>query len=732
MPRHNLAYSMGRWSGRHPWRAILGWFAFVVLAVLVGGAVGTNTLKESDRGVGDSGRADKVLEQAGFNDMPATESVLIQSRSGRLERATLRTVESDVAARLRRLPDVRNVQLPTAAGNAALVSRDGRSALVQFDIAGDPEKAADKVAPLLAATAAVQQDHPDVRVEEYGLASTGKAIDDMISSDFEKAEHLSIPITLVILIGAFGAMLAAGIPVLLGLSAVFSSVGLLGVASQLTPVSDSASVVMMLLGMAVGVDYSLFYLKREREERAAGRGAQAALEAAAATSGRAVLISGLTVMASQAGLFFSGDVDNISMAMGSILVVGVAVLGSLTVLPAVLAKLGHRVHRSRLPLLSRLRRDDRDSRLWGFVLARVLRRPLASLVLAVGVLVALAVPALSMHTKTTSIDDLPRSISAMRTYDRVEAAFPSESLITADVVVKAPDLRSPDAVAAIRRLQAEAVRSGQAKQPIDVTYNPAHTVAKVSLPIVGNGTDAASGRALDTVRDRLAPETVGRIPGAEVHVGGGTAMTTDFNDNMKRHAPYVFGFVLLVAFGLLLMTFRSIVIPIKAIVLNLLSVGASYGVLALIFQHGWGVSLFGGQAGGIVSWLPMFLFVILFGLSMDYHVFILSRIKEAYDHGMSNADAVEHGIKSSAGVVTAAALVMVAVFSIFATQTLADFKQAGVGLAFAVLLDATLIRGVLLPASMKLLGDWNWWMPRSLAWLPTIGREAPLEGRATT
>ncbi len=269
--RRNIAYSMGRWSGLHPWRAILGWVAFVVLAVVIGGAVGTKQIEDVDRGVGESGEAAKALDEAGFNDLPSTESVLIQARSGTLDARTVATVSADVAERLRRSPDVTNVQLPTAPENAALLSKDGRSALVQFDIKGEVEAAPDKVEPLLASVAAVQQDHPQVRVEEFGPASAGKAIDDLLASDFKKAEKLSIPITLVILLVAFGAMLAAGIPVLLGLSAVFSSIGLLGLASQITPVSENASIVMMLLGMAVGVDYSIFYLKREREERQAGR-----------------------------------------------------------------------------------------------------------------------------------------------------------------------------------------------------------------------------------------------------------------------------------------------------------------------------------------------------------------------------------------------------------------------------------------------------------------------------
>jgi RND superfamily putative drug exporter len=482
---------------------------------------------------------------------------------------------------------------------------------------------------------------------------------------------------------------------------------------------------MMLLGMAVGVDYSLFYLKREREERAKGKGALAALEAAAATSGRAVLISGFTVMIATSGMYLSGDKDSFSFATGSILVVAVAVLGSLTILPAVLVKLGHRVHKSRVPLLSRLGKDKGDSRVWGWILSRVLRRPLVSLVVAGGVLLALAAPALHMKTTVTGAEDLSRKdFPVMKTYDRLTAAFPSEAN-GVEVVIAAKDVTSPQMTAAIDELGRKAQSNPDVTGPIEVRVNHDHTVAGVTIPLVGTGTDDASMDALATVREDLVPDTVGAVPGATADVNGGPAMTKDYNDNMSSHAPLVFGFVLAMAFILLLMTFRSIVIPIKALVLNLISVAASYGLLTLLFQDGYGQRLGFEQTDGIVAWLPMFLFVLLFGLSMDYHVFILSRVKELWDGGASNDEAVERGIKSSAGVVTAAATVMVAVFSIFASLSLIDLKQMGVGLAAAVLIDATIIRGVLLPASMKMLGKWNWWMPRSLGWLPALG-----EGRA--
>jgi uncharacterized membrane protein YdfJ with MMPL/SSD domain len=714
--KRNLAHRMGRWSGTHPWTAILGWMAFVVISFMIGSSVFTQkTLKESETGVGESGRAAKVLDKAfPTSQTPAGEMILVQTRSGRLATADLSAVARDVRERVGGLATVTNIQAPER-------SKDGRAALIRFDIRGDSEKAADKIVPIEAAVAAVASEHPGLRVEQFGEASSGKKFDDKLMQDFKKAEFLSVPITLLILLLAFGALLAAGIPVLLGLTSVFTAFGLTAVSSQFMATGESTQILMMLIGMAVAVDYSLFYLKREREERARGAGKLAALEAAASTSGHAVLVSGLTVMASLAGIFFLGEPESGAMAIGSILVVGVAVIGSLTVLPAVLAKLGDRVHKSRLPLLRRLKREERDSRLWGFVLGHVMRRPLVALVAGVGILIVLALPAMGMHTKQTGLDDISRSaFPVLKTYDHIQESFPSEKG-AAIVVIQSGDVTAPAVQAGIADLERKALATGKVIGPLDEPeISRDGTVAHVDLPLVGDGSNGETMKALAAVR-ALAPVTVGSVPGTTVDVGGDAAATQDANDNLSSHAPIVFGFVLAMAFLLLLVTFRSIVIPIKAILLNLLSVAAAFGVLTMVFQHGWGEAIGMPHTKGIASWLPVFLFVILFGLSMDYHVFILSRIKEGWDKGLGNDAAVEQGIRGSAGVVTAAAAVMVAVFAIFATLSLIDLQEFGVGLAVAVAIDATLIRGVVLPAAMKLLGKWNWYMPRSLGWLPSFG-----------
>jgi anti-anti-sigma factor len=722
--RPNLAQRAGRWSAEHRRVAIFGWLALVVACVFIGGAVGTQHLADEDLGTGESRRADQILADAGFNQR-ASEEVLVQSSEPGLTvgdpefRAAIR----DVVARLGRFPTITDIKSPLARENQGQISRDRRSALVQFDIRGDADTTKERVGPILAAVAQLDRAHPRLRIEQFGDASADKALSKAFEDDFRKAEFLSLPITLVILVLAFGALVAAGLPLLLGLSAVAITLGLLAPLSQLFPVDEAISSVILLVGLAVGVDYSMFYIRRERDERAAGRGKEAALDLAAATSGRAVLISGFTVMVAMAGMYVTGNATFQSFATGTIMVVAVAMVGSLTVLPALLSKLGDNVNKGRVPFLKRLHKEGAESGFWASIVGRVLRHPWISVLVAGGLLVVLALPTLRLHTANSGVQGLPRDLPVMQTYDRIQEAFPGEPL-AAVIALKAPDVTQLQVTAAIREMRNRAVATGLMRDPVTIVNSRDRTVAQVSVPIAGNGTDETSNRALQTLRNDVIPETLGRLPGAEAPVTGLTAGSFDFNELIKSRAPWVFVFVLSLAFLLLLVTFRSIVIPAKAIVLNLLSVGAAYGVLVWIFQDGHLESLLGFTSiGGITSWLPLFLFVILFGLSMDYHVFILSRVREGYDRGMGTEGAISHGIRATAGVVTSAAAVMIGVFSIFATLSSIDFKEMGVGLALAVLIDATIVRAVLLPASMKLLGDWNWYLPSWLRWLPEVAPE---------
>jgi uncharacterized membrane protein YdfJ with MMPL/SSD domain len=720
----NLASRAGRWSARHRKTAVFGWLAFVVIAFVIGGSVGQKTIADEDYGNGSSKTADQAIANADFKET-ADEQVLVQGKgSVKLGDPALNAAVEDTVRRLEATPNVEKVESPLAKGNEGQLSDDGRSALITFEIPGDDDQVENRVDPTLAATAAAQKANPDVFVGQFGDASADKAIGEAFEDDFQKAEVLSLPITLLILVVAFGALVAAGVPLLLGLTAVMATIGLLAPISQIFPMDESVSSVVLLVGLAVGVDYSMFYLRRKMEERDAGRSSEDALEFAAATSGQAVLVSGLTVMIAMAGMFFAGSVVFQSFAIGTILVVAVAVLGSITVLPAVLSKLGDKVEKGRVPLIGRMRhRNHGESRVWNAILDRVLRRPVVSLILAGGLLLALSIPALNMHTVNPGASALPKDLEVTQVYDRIQAAFPGGPL-PAIVAVQADDVTKPEVQAGIDAMTEEALASGQMSQPISTNISPDKTVEVVNIPMEGSGTDAVSESALATLRDNVIPATIGKVGGVQTDVTGMTAGSKDFTDSMTSHLPIVFAFVLGLAFILLLVTFRSIVVPIKAIVLNLLSVGAAYGILKLVFQDGHGESLLGFESvGGITAWLPLFLFVILFGLSMDYHVFIISRIREAVDSGMKTDEAVAHGIKQTAGVVTSAAVVMVAVFSIFGSLSMLEFKMMGVGLAAAVLIDATIVRGVLLPAAMKLLGEWNWYLPKRLHWLPRFSHE---------
>jgi uncharacterized membrane protein YdfJ with MMPL/SSD domain len=599
--------------------------------------------------------------------------------------------------------------------NGGQISGDGRSALVLFAMKGKRDSAEKRVKPVTNAVQRVAQAHPRLLIEEFGEASATKALNDTIGNDYKRAERSSVPLTFLILWIAFAALVAALLPVLLALTAIMTATGLVAVTSHALPIDGSASSMILLIGLAVGVDYSLFYYRRAREERARGNTNQRAVAIAAATSGKAVLTSGLTVIVAMAAMFITGQGTFMGMAEATAIVVAVAMLGSLTVLPALLAKLGDRVDRGRVPFLGRRlerRRARGESRFWAAVVRPALSHPLPTIAVAAGFLVVLAVPAFHLQTASPGATDLPQSLAIMKTYNRIQQAFPGGPL-PAQVVVSAQDVESPSMRSAIAALKRDALASGEMRQPITVDVNRDHTLARIEIPLAGDGVDKASQHALHTLRSSIVPKTVGTVGSA--YVGGPTAASVDFNHQLHSRQLYVFAFVLGLAFLLLLWNFRSLVIAATAIVLNLLSVGAAYGVLVSVFQGGWGVvHIHGVHHGPIAAWLPLFLFVILFGLSMDYHVFILSRIREGHDNGLNTHEAIRRGITGSAGVITSAAIVMVAVFSTFATLSVVSMKQLGVGLAVAIFLDATIVRGLLVPAVMSLLGERNWYLPRWL------------------
>ncbi|MGV9246397.1 MMPL family transporter [Streptomyces sp. NPDC003710] len=721
-----IAARAGGWSARHRWAAVGIWVLFVVLSMAVGSAAGRVDVKESDQMGGETHTAAQIIQDAGI-EQPAGETVLIQARDGRTT-ATDPGFRSAVTAVVRAVEGTGRVTNVTSPYDSKTISRDGRSALVQFDMRGEADTAGDRVEPVLKAVAGVQKEHGGLRIEEIGGASMQKTFKDAFGDDFKQAEYSAVPVALGILLIAFGALVAALLPVALAITAIMATMGLMGVVSHLQPMSDTANSVMLLVGMAVGVDYCLFYLRREREERAAGRDPRAALQIAAATSGRAVIVSGVTVCVAMAGMLFTGIATFEAMGLASLMVVAVAMVGSVTVLPALLSLLGERVEKGRLPFLhpdkrrgNGARSSGEGSRVWGAVLKVVLARPAVSLVVAAGALLAVAAPTLGMKTQNLTMDqEFGDTLPIVATYNRVNDAFPGGSE-PAQVVVRAKDINAPDVKAALADFRTQAISSGASRGPVDVRLHDAQNVAVISVPLVGGSDLDKAGRSLELLRDTVRPDTLGKVDGVQAPITGQVAGSHDFNDQLVGSVVPVFAFVVVFAFLLMLLSFRSLTIAVTSIALNLLSVGAAYGILVAVFQHGWGASLVGAHGvGAIVTWLPLFLFVILFGLSMDYHVFVVSRIREARLRGRTTKEAIAHGVVTTAGVVTSAAVIMVAVFAIFGTLSMQSMKQMGVGLAAAVLIDATVIRGVLLPAVMALLGERNWYLPKWLRRLPDL------------
>jgi putative drug exporter of the RND superfamily len=724
-PPRGPVVAIATWSARHRWTALLLWIAFVAAAVVGGGSITAQEADEADETVGASAGADLALLDADFGEVP-TESVLVQNATGgAIDTTASGAAVAELGNELRSLPGVAEIHEP-------IPSADGTSMLIQVALdegpGTDDQRAAavdDAALDVKEVVGEVAAAHSELRIEQVGDSTIGTALDQVYEDDFAKAEFISVPVTLVILLVVFGALIAAGVPILLALSSVAAAVGLSAFASYLVPTNDLLSSVVLLVGMAVGVDYSLFYIRRDREERAKGDSVDHAIAITAATSGRAVVVSGLTVMVAMAGMFLAGFSIFSAFAMGTILVVAVAVLGSVTVLPALLSILGRWVDRPRIPLLWRLQRRSGGSRLWPAVLRPVLRRPGIALTLGVMSLAALAVPALGMTLSNPGMDDMPASIPEVQTYQRISDAYPSEGTSHTVAVWSEDgadlDTAAVDAAVAqlAERTDANSYFATEGTAPV-VEYSTGGDVARFSVPVSADVEDPQGRGSLEALRE-IVPQTLGDVPGVGAGVTGEIAWDIDFRDAIWDRLPLVIGFVLLLTVIVLVVSFRSLTIALTAAALNLLSVAAAYGLLVLVFQNSWAEGLLDFTSNGaVVTWLPLFLFVILFGLSMDYHVFVVSRIKEGRRLGMSTREAIAHGITSSAGVVTSAALVMVAVFSIFATLSALEFKQMGVGLAAAILIDATIVRAVLLPAAMSLLGERNWWLPRALRRLPAL------------
>jgi putative drug exporter of the RND superfamily len=728
--RRPVVERIAAWSIKHRKTAVLGWVLLVAVIFVVGQHIGTSNVNSYDPG--QSGQAERTLDRLHVNGPKPAESVLIQSRDPAARFATdraMRHAAAEVIAALHRLPraTASHIASPLVPGNGSLISPDGRSALVTFTVKGS--NATQAVLPALKAVASVQATNPQLRIREVGDASVNRVANATIGHDFRKAETTSLPITLILLLLVFGALIAAGIPLLLAATAVISAISLASVVGQWLPVGQSTSEVILIIGMAVGVDYSLFYLRREREERARGASLAEALRIAAATSGRAIVVSGLTVMVALAGLFITGYDVFTGIAIGTIAVVGITVAGSLTVLPALLSWLGKWADRGKIPFLGRRRTASKPSALWTALVNRVMRRPAAWGGVAAIAMIALALPAFGLRLANPPNGGFSANLPIIKTIDAMQSAFP-QAPSPAQIVITGPDLTAPSVGAAVSALRHDASATGLIRPPVTTSLVAGGRALIVDVRLAGNGTNATSDQALLALRNRILPETFGKVSGVSYAVSGDTANNYDDIRSLDTRTPLVLAVVAVLAFLLLLIAFRSLPISLLSVGLNLLSVAASYGLIVLIFQDGRLQGLIGYNGyGGITPWVPLFMFVFLFGLSMDYHVFILSRIAELRAGGASTRQAVVGGISTSAGVVTSAAVIMVAVFSILATLSVIQLQSLGIGLATAVLIDATVVRGILLPAALAMLGDRSWYLPRWLAWLP--GRKNALPVKTT-
>ncbi|MET0929186.1 MAG: MMPL family transporter [Aeromicrobium sp.] len=690
MSRRTPTVRVARWSAIHPWRAIGLWFALVATAIALMSLVPGRTLGDDSFRVGESGQAAAMLDDAGLVASP-TESVLITDPTGTLDVDRASAVATQVSTAAKDVKGVSDVGPP-------IVSDKKDAVLVPIEMSGDADEAAEHVDGLIDATSAVQQKHPELTVQQAGAASLDVGINEKVGEDLASAESMSLPITFLIMLVAFGAFIAAGIPVLLAITSVITALGLYAPISYLVPDAGQVANVVLLIGMAVGVDYSLFYLKREREERARGRSTIEAVEIAAATAGRAVVVSGFAVMVAMSGLFLSGEAVFSALATGSILVVLVAVVGSLTVLPAMLSAFGRFVDRPRIPLLWRLNRRIGAGGISGRLIRPVIRKPFLAAVLAGGALLGLAVPALGMSTQQSMVDTLPKDIPAVQAFVRAQESFPSERP-TVEVVLRTTPAGTASARAALDAIESSALDAGIVEPGgQDVRVSDDGRTLALTLAASHPEGDERNEPAVQQLRDAIVPTALDGLAGTTSAVGGGPAETYDVNHQTSR-LPLVIGFVLVLTMLMIMWTFRSVTLALLTTALNLLSVGAAFGVLTLVFQHSWADGLLDYTSSGhVIDWIPLFCFVVLIGLSMDYHVFVLSRVREGLRRGLPYEQAVEFGIRETASVVTSAAAVMVSVFAVFATLDMLEMKQMGVGLSVAILLDATLVRLVLLPA----------------------------------
>lgn len=737
---------LAMWSARHRWSVVSVWFV-VCLGIFICSLVigGTKTeMSSSSNGLSrtESRRANQIFRENGTVEASQDLVIVVTHPSLKVTDPKYRGDVTEMLARLLaiRYTDANGEAKPVFAQlpnpffvppSFGLISPDQTSLRLVGKIMGVSSEVKKKLVPVKPVLDEIKNKYKDYQINVWNNSIFNEQLNESINSDLDGALQVTLPLTFAILLIAFGAVVASIVPLVLAITALLADFGLVSFYSQfISPVSSYATQLVVLIGLAVAVDYSLFMITRFRTERRHGREKMAALEIASSTAGRAVFFSGLTVAISIAGLFLIDDDLFKSMALGTIWVVLISVVGSLTFLPAVIAILGNRLNWGRIPFI---KEKDEGTGFWSKLVNFVMNRPIVLGGLVILFLLTLAYPMLHLRLGSADISSFPDKLDGVQAISRLNEKWPQGSNLKLAVTVTQYDQEQTKV--AIEKLKISALQIKGLSEPVNITPSSNGKVASVSFTMSGKGNDQANYDIVSKMRNETIPAAFSNAGGSKAYVTGDAAYTLDEVGMYAGAMPVIFAFVLGLSFLLLLLAFHSIVIPIKAILLNLLSTGASYGVLVLVFQDGWFGGLLGIKpTGTIESWVPVFIFTILFGLSMDYHLFILTRIKEAKDRGATSNEAVAKGISITSGTITGAAAIMVGVFGVFVTLQLVIIRQIGLGLAVAVFIDATLIRCVLLPATMKLLGDWNWWIPKFLDWLPhiTIEGEADDEEKSVT
>jgi RND superfamily putative drug exporter len=747
------------WSARHRWLVFGLWFAMIAGLMIGSTALGGQRFQSIMDDGGSIGEADKGWQV--YNDATAVGEVeiktewfylIVSNPSGSLDTQANRAAVADMTARLSALEatvDGSQVEVfwkdpkspmpavvdPYVLAGAApdqaadVISADGSTVIITAKISGDDVEATAKVEAIKPLAAELKKTYPNITLYAFNNRLINDEFGNYVNSSLDGLMLPTLLITLLILLIAFRTLIAPLVPIVLALTAIVGAAGLVGIYSQaVAPVSQYVMQIVVLIGLAVAVDYSLFFISRFRTERAAGRDKLGAIEVASSTAGRAVFFSGLAVMISLGGLLLVNDEVFKSIAIGSISVVAISVVGSLTFLPATLSILDRWVMRLGIPFLARDRGEGRG--MWATIVRAATNKAVLAATAAGVILVLAAVPVarLQLGSTTSDVSTLPQSVEGVRAWKLLQDKWPAGRELTIDVIVT--NAQSPATKAAIERLAAD-MKAGEVAgvnpDTVAISTSGNGQVVDVHGAIPGGPNDQSNWQLARDFRTTVVPGYFGNLAATETYVSGDAAWTMDYATWYGGQMPLVILFVLGMSFLLLLVAFHSVVIPLKAIILNLLSAGAAFGVLVLLFQEGWLSEWTGIRPGVVEAWTPAMIFTILFGLSMDYEVFILTRIKEARDRGLASTDAVVKGISITAGTVTSAAAIMVCVFGAFFTIQLTIMQELGVGLAVAILVDATLVRCLLLPSLMKLLGEWNWWMPGFLHWIPRITIEGEPE-----